>query len=81
MENKVITVSYGRVAGKAKSYPYHQPCVYREYTKKNGEKVWKLWRVLGIARRSYRLAERDALEFCSDYRCDYKSGIRQWNKI
>jgi hypothetical protein len=30
---------------------------------------------------SYKLAERDALEFCSDYKCDYKSGIRQWNKI
>lgn len=30
---------------------------------------------------SYKLAERDALEYCSDYRCDYKSGVRQWNKV
>lgn len=81
MENKVVTVSYGRVKGKAKSYPYYQPCIYREYTKKNGEKVWKLYRVLGIARRSYKLAEMDALDFCDEYDCEYRRGIRQWNKV
>lgn len=77
----IITISYGRVRGKAKNYPYFQPCMYEEYTTKDGRKVWKLSKVLGRARRSIRLAEKDALSYCKEYNVLYKSGIRQWKEI
>lgn len=78
---KIITVSYGRVSGKAKNYPYYQPCMYEAYTTKDGRRVWKLSKVLGIARRSQRLAREDAMKYCRQYNLGYEVGIRQWDKI
>jgi hypothetical protein len=87
MKNKIhnkkqcITCSYGRVHGKAKSYPYFQPCLYEEYITKDNRKLWKLKYVLGTARRSKRLAEQDALDFCKQDNIPYIDNIRQWCSV
>lgn len=78
---KCITISYGRVKGKAKNYPYYQPCMYEQYITKDGRKVWKLYKVLGTAHRSERLAREDAMKYCRQYHLAYESGIRQWMKV
>lgn len=58
---KCITVSYGRVRGRARRFQYWQPAVYREGRTKSGKLVWKLHSLPDfVARRSYRLAEQDA---------------------
>lgn len=79
--NKCITISYGRVRGTAKNYTYHQPCIYEEYITKDGRKVWKLHSVVGIARRSFRLAKEDAKKIAYEEKIPYLSGIRQWRSI
>lgn len=76
-----VTVSYGRVRGKARNYPYFQPCIYGEHITKDNRKVWKLNRVLGIARRSANLAKKDALEIAKNRNIPFINGIRQWNII
>lgn len=78
---KCVTVSYGRVKGKASQYQYFEPCIYQQHQTKDGRKLWKLDRNCGGARRSLKLAEKDALELASDYNIPFLRGIRQWSKI
>jgi hypothetical protein len=78
---KCVTVSYGRVKGKAKQFAYHQPCLYQEYQTKSGSRVWKLVQPLGRARRSRKLAIEDASYFCHECEVPYIENIRQWRAI
>ena len=55
-----VTVSYGRVRGKARNYPYFQPAIYKATRLKNGKIVWAYQYHLGRARRSPKLAAQDA---------------------
>jgi hypothetical protein len=79
--NQCVTVSYGRVYGKAKNYPYYQPCIYEEYITQKNEKKWKLKQVRGAARRSFSFALREAVIISQKENIPFLSGIRQWTKV
>ena len=85
MNNQCLTVSYGRVRGIAKNYPYHQPCIYEEYIIQTGEnkgkKVWKLVRTAGPARRSLNIVYRDVKNLSKQLNIPFIEGIRQWKEI
>jgi hypothetical protein len=57
----IVTVSYGRVRGRARRYRYFEPAVYTAHVTRDGRKLWKLADLTHCrARRSYRLAVQDA---------------------
>lgn len=78
---KCITVSYGRVAGKMKNYPYFQPVLYEEYTTKDNRKLWKYVDHIGTPRRSIDLAKYDAKEISKQDSIPYIPGVRNWTPI
>ena len=72
-----VTVSYGKVSGRARQYRYWQPAVYEKVNrKKDGLPVYKYLFHVGTARRSERLAYQDAIAISERYRYTYKPGIR-----
>lgn len=71
-----ITISYGKVKGKAKEYRYIQPALYEAKHRKDGVLTWRYLHHLGIARRSDKLAEKDAQEFANEYKIPLLKGIR-----
>lgn len=75
-----ITVSYGRVRGKAAQYPYFQPCRYVAHRRRDGVMVWTLDAVLATPRRSTRLATEDAMSYVTED-CPFVAGVRQWAKV
>ena len=80
--NQVITVSYGKVSGKAKNYPYFQSALYEpSYIKSRDHFAYKLVGHLGTARRSYKLAKQDAENYAKERNCLFKEGIRQYMKV
>lgn len=74
----ITTVSYGRVRGKARQYPYWQACLY-EYKprKKDGELIARLVKTIGPAFRSERKAEIVAKNYATDNDIFYNRYIRQ----
>lgn len=76
---ETVTVSYGRVMGKAKNYPYFQPALYEKKKLKNGKIVWSYVCHLGTARRSVKLAEKDAIKFASERNCSFQFNVRHLN--
>jgi hypothetical protein len=79
---RCITVSYGRVSGKAKLYRYWEPAIYIASTRKrDGKLVWKLDYACGNARRSERLAKMDALEIAERMRIPFVEGVRQGREV
>jgi len=81
MANYIVTVSYGRVRGSARNYPYYQPAKYARHTTTDGRVVWKYVEHCGIARRSLKLAQQDALELAERLNCDFLDNVRQWNPV
>lgn len=79
--NLCVTVSYGKVSGKAKKYQYWQPALYQIHYRKDGIAVWKYIKHLGRARRSERLATQDAIDFHKELGAIYLEGIRQYRKV
>jgi len=80
--NICITVSYGLVYGEAKKYTYYQPAKYMvTQLKTKPVLVWKYCYHIGRARRSYRLAEQDALEFCEKHNYKYIPDIRNGRNV
>ena len=79
MNSFCVTVSYGRVRGRARQYPYFEPCIYKTHLTKDGRLLWKLHSLGGTrARRSYGLAVEDAIKISHEKMVPYLSGIRQW---
>lgn len=78
---KCVTVSYGKVTGKAKNYPYFQPALYKTAKLKNGKFVWKYCGHLGTARRSVNKATNDAKEYAKDKLIAYIDGVRNNNLV
>ena len=73
---RCVTVSYGLVRGTAKQWRYHQPAVYRVVETKAGNLQWRYIRHAGTARRSYKLAERDAMKLAWKMGIPFVHGIR-----
>jgi hypothetical protein len=78
---RCVTVSYGRVRGRARKWRYWEPAIYHEYQLKDGRIVWKLERACGGARRSERLAENDAHEVAKAENIPFLDGIRHGHTI
>jgi hypothetical protein len=80
---RCIVVSYGRVSGRAKRYPYWEPSIYYSYITKDEKLVWKLHGTTHLkARRSYALAKKDAQEYAKNHNIPFiDSHIRQYNAI
>lgn len=76
---ETVTISYGKVRGKANNYPYFQPALYEKKKLKNGKIVWSYVCHLGTARRSIKLAERDAINFASERNCSFQPKVRHLN--
>jgi len=62
-----ITVSYGKVVGKARQYQYWQPALYEHYVTKEGNSIFKYVQHIGVARRSAKLAKLDAKRLAEEY--------------
>lgn len=77
----MVTVSYGQVTGKAKSYPYYQPALYKAtFIKSRNHWAWVKIAHLGRARRSEKLAHEDAKNEAKSRNC--KLGYaRQYVKL
>ena len=75
--DQIITVSYGKVVGKARRFPYFQPAIYEVQQLKNGKTVYKYVNHIGTARRSYNKAENDA----QNYGLKYVEGIRNLMEV
>ncbi len=78
---KCVTVSYGRVRGKAKNYPYFEPAVYFAKRTKDGIVKWVLDYSCGGARRSARLAEQDARAIAAEKNIPFIFGVRQYHPV
>jgi len=79
MTKKIVTVSYGRVRGRARNYQYWEPAIYQLGFRKNGKAVWLLDHLTNYrARRSYTLAEQDAKQYAQDNSLEYLSEVRQY---
>lgn len=78
---KCITVSYGQVKGKARDYPYFQPAIYESYTTKDGRKLWKYIKHIGVARRSVKLCEKDTVDLSRKLDLLYIKKVRHWFPI
>lgn len=76
-----VTVSYGRVRGRAKNYPYHQPAEYRMKSLSSGRVVWEYVGHLGTARRSLRLAEEDAKAYARSNKLLFIPGVRHNQQV
>lgn len=76
-----VTVSYGKVKGRAKQFPYWQPAIYKTYQNKEGKLVWRYVQHVGTARRSPKLAKKDALEIANKHSYIYLDGVRQWRPV
>lgn len=75
-----ITVSYGRVRGRAAQYPYFQPAVYRLHTTRDGRKLWRYSHHAGTARRSHRLANLDTAALAQSLGIPVIPGVRHWSR-
>jgi len=75
--SQIITVSYGKVRGKAKQYRYWQPVIYEEHKTRDGRIIYKYVSHVGIARRSYNLAKIDA----QSYNIPYLEGVRHGSLV
>jgi hypothetical protein len=71
-----ITLSYGLVRGAAKNYPYHQPARYESRVTRDGRTVWSYVGHCGLARRSSRLAIRDAQALAASLGIEYRDYVR-----
>lgn len=76
-----VTVSYGKVKGKAREYQYWQPAVYEVKPLKDGTLVWRYKYHTGTARRSEKLATQDALNLAKEKGIEYRKGIRHLNRV
>lgn len=74
----VTTVSYGRVRGKARQYPYYQACLY-EYRprKRDNVLIAKLISTIGEAYRSTHKAEVIARQYALENDYDFDYYVRQ----
>lgn len=73
--DECTTVSYGLVRGSAKKWKYWQAAKYKATRLKNGKLVWKYVEHFGTARRSYRLAEKEAKSNCKLYLEDIRNNV------
>jgi len=77
MTEKVMTVAYRVVHGKAKNYRYWGAKYYRSrrQKKRDGEWTWRPIREYGPDRRSYQLAIKDAKEVAKKKKIGFTDGI------
>lgn len=74
---KCVTVSYGKVSGRAKQYHYVQPALYELiWSEQHLKYKWVYLEHLGRTRRSDKLALNDALEYSYKYNIPYIKNIR-----
>lgn len=79
---QVTTVSYGRVRGRAKQYPYWQACLYEFRPRKSDGKM-TAWLVgtIGAAYRSEAKATLDAVNYAQANNILYHSCVRQYTPL
>jgi len=77
--DECVTVSYGKVKGKAKQYQYRQPARYERKKLKNGKTVWAYVGHMGTARRSPDLATKDARRIAEENNLLFVRGVRHNN--
>lgn len=75
---RVATVSYGRVRGRARRYPYWQACLY-EYRprKSDGKLIARLVSTISKPYRSEMKAINVAKTYAADYDIFYDRYVRQ----
>jgi hypothetical protein len=74
---RCVTVTYGRVKGSAKKYPYYQAATYYEHVTKDGRSVWWLENVIAGTFRSRDLAVKHAKDKAVEHGIPYLENIRQ----
>ena len=75
------TVSYGKVRGKAKQYPYYQTAMYQQYVTKDCRCIWKYIRHCDRAYRSYNKAEKLTKILSLQDNIPYIQGIRNNTEV
>lgn len=71
-----VTLSYGKVIGNAKRYPYWQGAIYETRKTKKGILIWQYVSHVGTARRSKQLAMRDIEAFSAQHNIPIITGVR-----
>lgn len=77
-----IAFSYGKVKGRARSYPYYQGAVYGVRLRKSDNTLVAYYHShVGVARRSSTLAERDIREYAEKNGLVYVGHMRHGDVI